>query len=72
MSAHETPTIKRYIDKFCVPKVKNLRSPIGVAPKINLLRYAVFADQLELAGCVWTVSWFGVYFIRDSSERMKN
>jgi Asp/Glu/hydantoin racemase len=32
-------------------KIDNFTSPIGVTPKINLLRYAVFADQLERAGC---------------------
>ncbi len=32
-------------------KIDNFTSPIGVTPKSNLLRYAVFADQLERAGC---------------------
>lgn len=37
-------------------KVDNFRSPVGVTPKSNLLRYAVFADQLERAGCGVIVS----------------
>jgi hypothetical protein len=34
-------------------KLANFASPIGLTPTINLLRYAVFADELERAGCVW-------------------
>jgi len=37
-------------------KMDNFKSPIGVTPKSNLLRYAVFADQLEKAGCGVVVS----------------
>ena len=37
-------------------KIDNFESPIGVTPKSNLLRYAVFADQLERAGCGVIVS----------------
>ena len=37
-------------------KIDNFKSPIGVTPKSNLLRYAVFADQLERAGCGIIVS----------------
>lgn len=37
-------------------KIDNFKSPIGVTPKSNLLRYAVFADQLERAGCGVIVS----------------
>jgi len=37
-------------------KIDNFQSPIGVTPKSNLLRYAVFADQLERAGCGVIVS----------------
>lgn len=37
-------------------KIDNFKSPVGVTPKSNLLRYAVFADQLERAGCAVIVS----------------
>lgn len=37
-------------------KIDNFKSPIGVTPKSNLLRYAVFASQLEQAGCGVIVS----------------
>lgn len=37
-------------------KLANFASPIGVTPKKNLLRYAVFADALERAGCNVIVS----------------
>jgi aspartate/glutamate racemase len=37
-------------------KIANFASPIGVTPKINLLRYAVFAGELERAGCGVIVS----------------
>ena len=37
-------------------KIDNFKSPIGVTPKSNLLRYAVLADQLERAGCGIIVS----------------
>lgn len=37
-------------------KLANFTSPIGVTPKINLLRYAVFADELERADCDVIVS----------------
>jgi aspartate/glutamate racemase len=37
-------------------KIDNFRSPVGVTPKSNLLRYAIFADQLERAGCRVIVS----------------
>jgi aspartate/glutamate racemase len=63
---HTTPPtigmVERYM-KECLPgtvyvhvydgnvKIDNFRSPIGQTPKANLLRFAVFADQLERAGC---------------------
>jgi len=37
-------------------KIDNFKSPIGVTPKSNLLRYASIADQLERAGCRVIVS----------------
>jgi aspartate/glutamate racemase len=37
-------------------KIANFASPIGITPKINLLRYAVFAEELERAGCGVIVS----------------
>lgn len=37
-------------------KIANFASPIGVTPKINLLRYAVFAEELEREGCGVIVS----------------
>ena len=37
-------------------KSTTFRSPVGVTPKSNLLRYANFADQLERAGCGVIVS----------------
>ncbi|MDP1993165.1 MAG: aspartate/glutamate racemase family protein [Syntrophales bacterium] len=37
-------------------KIANFASPIGVTPKINLLRFAVFAEELEHAGCGVVVS----------------
>jgi Asp/Glu/hydantoin racemase len=37
-------------------KIDNFQSPVGVTPKCNLLRYAVFGDQLERAGCGVIVS----------------
>jgi aspartate/glutamate racemase len=37
-------------------KFANFASPIGITPKINLLRYAMFADELERAGCGVIVS----------------
>jgi Asp/Glu/hydantoin racemase len=37
-------------------KIDNFKSPVGVTPRSNLLRYAVFADQLERAGCGVIVS----------------
>jgi Asp/Glu/hydantoin racemase len=37
-------------------KAENFESPIGVTPKKNLLRYAIFADELEKAGCGVIVS----------------
>lgn len=37
-------------------KLANFASPIGVTPKINLLRYAVFASDLERSGCGVIVS----------------
>ncbi len=37
-------------------KIANFASPVGVTPKINLLRYAVFAEELERAGCGVIVS----------------
>lgn len=37
-------------------KLANFSSPIGVTPKINLLRYAEFAYDLEQAGCRVIVS----------------
>ena len=68
---HTTPTTIGLADKFMqtyLPdtqiihkydgsvKVDNFTSPIGVTPKKNLLRYAVFADELERAGCDAIVS----------------
>ncbi len=57
---HTTPTtidmVERYM-KECLPgteyvhlydgnvKIDNFRSPIGLTPKSNLLRFAVFADH---------------------------
>jgi aspartate/glutamate racemase len=68
---HTTPAtidmVERYM-KECLPgteyvhlydgnvKIDNFRSPIGLTPKSNLLRFAVFADQLERAGCELIVS----------------
>ena len=68
---HTTPPtigmVERYM-KECLPgtayvhvydgnvKIDNFRSPIGQTPKRNLLRFAVFADQLEQAGCDLIVS----------------
>ncbi len=37
-------------------KIDNFASPIGVTPKKNMLRWAVFADQLERDGCGLIVS----------------
>ncbi len=37
-------------------KIDNFRSPVGRTPKVNLLRWANFAEQLELAGCELIVS----------------
>lgn len=37
-------------------KIDNFLSPVGVTPKKNMLRWAVFADQLEQAGCKVIVS----------------
>ena len=37
-------------------KIDNFNSPIGITPKSNLLRYSVFGDQLEKAGCSVVVS----------------
>lgn len=37
-------------------KIANFASPVGVTPKINLLRYAAFAEELERAGCGVIVS----------------
>jgi aspartate/glutamate racemase len=37
-------------------KLANFASPIGVTPKVSLLRYAMFADELERAGCGVIVS----------------
>jgi aspartate/glutamate racemase len=63
---HTTPPtigmVERYM-KECLPgttfvhiydgnvKIDNFRSPIGQTPKRNLLRFAVFASELEQAGC---------------------
>jgi aspartate/glutamate racemase len=68
---HTTPPtigmVERYM-KECLPgtayvhlydgnvKIDNFRSPIGQTPRRNLLRFAVFADQLEQAGCDLIVS----------------
>lgn len=68
---HTTPPtigmVERYM-KECLPgtayvhvydgnvKIDNFRSPIGQTPKRNLLRFAVFADQLEQSGCDLIVS----------------
>ena len=68
---HTTPPtigmVERYM-KECLPgtdyvhlydgnvKIDNFRSPIGLTPKRNLLRFAMFADQLERAGCDLIVS----------------
>jgi Asp/Glu/hydantoin racemase len=37
-------------------KIDNFKSPVGVTPKSNLLRYAIIAEQLERAGCGVIVS----------------
>lgn len=37
-------------------KIDNFKSPVGTTPKSNLLRYAIFADELERAGCGVIVS----------------
>lgn len=37
-------------------KIDNFKSPIGVTPKINLLRWAIFAEQLQRSGCDLIVS----------------
>ena len=37
-------------------KRANFLSPIGVTPKINLLRYAAFAEELQRSGCGVIVS----------------
>lgn len=37
-------------------KLDNFRSPIGITPKSNVLRWAVFAEQLERSGCTVIVS----------------
>ena len=37
-------------------KAANFLSPVGVTPKINLLRWANFADQLQRSGCEIVVS----------------
>lgn len=37
-------------------KVDNFRSPVGITPKINMLRYVNFAAELEKAGCGVLVS----------------
>jgi Asp/Glu/hydantoin racemase len=37
-------------------KIDNFRSPAGVTPKINLLRWANLAEQLQRAGCDMVVS----------------
>jgi aspartate/glutamate racemase len=68
---HTTPAtidmVERYM-KECLPgtayvhvydgnvKVDNFRSPIGQTPKRNLLRFTVFASELERAGCELIVS----------------
>ncbi len=68
---HTTPTtigmaekyMKRYLPEMRYihiydgrVKIDNFNAPIGVTPKKNLLRYANFADQLEVAGCDIIVS----------------
>jgi aspartate/glutamate racemase len=68
---HTTPPSIGMVERFvesCLPdveyvhlydgnvKIDNFKSPAGVTPKSNLLRYAVFADQLERAGCRVIVS----------------
>ncbi len=68
---HTTPPtigmVERYM-KECLPgtgfvhvyngnvKIDNFRSPVGQTPKSNLLRFAVFAGELEQAGCDLIVS----------------
>ncbi|PKL07628.1 MAG: hypothetical protein CVV51_13090, partial [Spirochaetae bacterium HGW-Spirochaetae-7] len=37
-------------------KIDNFKSPIGVTPKSNLLRWANFGDGLERSGCELIVS----------------
>jgi len=48
-------------------KLANFASPIGLTPTINLLRYAVFADELERAGvdCILNES----YTVRDDGGK---
>ena len=68
---HTTPSTIGMVEgymKECLPgteyvhlydgnvKIDNFRSPIGQTPKRNLLRFAVFADQLEQSGCDLIVS----------------
>jgi len=37
-------------------KIDNFRSPAGVTPKANLLRWAIFAERLQRSGCEIVVS----------------
>lgn len=68
---HTTPATIGMVELFmktCLPgvalvhmydgnvKVANFLSPVGVTPKINLLRWANFADQLQRSGCDIVVS----------------
>lgn len=47
----------QYLHKYDgIVKIDNFASPVGVTPKKNMLRWAVFADQLERSGCDVIVS----------------
>jgi Asp/Glu/hydantoin racemase len=37
-------------------KIENFKSPVGITPKMNMLRFANFGEELESAGCDVVVS----------------
>lgn len=68
---HTTPVTIGMVEKYMkiyLPEVEyihiyhgtvkrdNFASPVGVTPKINMLRYAAFANELQKAGCQVIVS----------------
>jgi aspartate/glutamate racemase len=68
---HTTPATIAMVEKYMkifLPRVEcihiyngnvkraNFSSPVGVTPKINLLRYASYAQELQGAGCTVIVS----------------